>query len=113
MGFWSKFATIAQVVAPTVLSVIPGVPPALIPVVAQGITEAESLPGATGAEKKQHVINLVTEGMTGVNAVHPVADPAVVTAAVSQGIDAVVSTVNNIKAVHDTLPPAAAAPSHS
>lgn len=102
MSFWSNFANIAKIVGPSVLSVIPGVPPIIIPLVVHGITTAESMQGATGDQKKAAAMSLINDGLTGLNAAkgETVLDPAVVVPAVSQGVDAVVTTINAVKAAH-------------
>lgn len=100
MSFWHKFADIVKTVGPAVLMVIPGVPPALIPLVVHGIVVAESLPGASGAEKKAHVVELVKTGLQGMNAAGVHVDADAVSGAVSQGIDATITAVNGIKAAN-------------
>ncbi|SRR5260221_2910659 len=99
MSFWSKFAQVASVVAPVVLSVIPGVPPIIIPLITHGIQEAELIPGASSQDKKQHVLDLVTSGIQGINiaAGHVEVDPSAVTGAVSNGIDTTIATINIVK----------------
>lgn len=100
-GFWHRFADIAKVVAPVVLSVVPGVPPVLGPIIAHAIIDAQSLPGASGAEKKAHVLAIVGDALAVADvAGKPIGDASVIVPAVSNGVDAVVSTVNAIKAAH-------------
>jgi len=101
MSFWKRFAAVAKVVAPAVLSVIPGVPAVLIPLIVHGITEAEGIPGATGAQKKDHVLAIVKDGLTVTNATGKVVIPtADVLTAVNGGIDAAVTAVNAVKESH-------------
>lgn len=102
MSLWSKFADTVKVVGPVVLSVIPGVPPVLGPVIIHAISEAENLKGATGAQKKAHALNLINDSLNAVNAVkgETVLDPQQIVPAVSQGIDAVITTVNAVQAAH-------------
>lgn len=101
MSFWKHFTDIAKVVAPAVLSVVPGVPPVVIPLIVHGITEAEALPGATGAEKKAHVLALVNDGLMTANATGKVVIPTGdILASVSGGIDAAVTAVKAVKDSH-------------
>lgn len=107
MGFWRRFADISKIVAPVVLSVIPGVPPVLGPIIGHAINEAEALPDATSAEKKAHVLNVVNDALLTADAIgKPIGDPNVIVPAVSQATDAVVASVNAIKAAHpsDVVP---------
>lgn len=104
-GFWHKFADIAKVVAPVVLSVVPGVPPVLGPIIGHAIGEAEQIKGS-GADKKAHVLAVVNDALqTAQAAGKPIGDPNVIVPAVSAATDAVVASVNAVKAAH---PPAAA-----
>ena len=109
MSFWKKFGDIAKVVAPLVISLVPGVPPGIGPLVGHAIGEAEAIKGATGAEKKAHVLGVVKDALdTAAAAGKPIGDSAVIVPAVSQATDAVVASVNAIKAAHSAeLPPAA------
>ena len=109
MSFWKKFADIAKVIAPVVLSVVPGVPPIIGPLVGHAIGEAEAIKGASGADKKAHVLGVVNDALqTAQAAGKPIGDPNVIVPAVSQATDAVVASVNAIKAAHPpALPPVA------
>jgi hypothetical protein len=96
--------------APTILAVIPGVPPALVPAIADGIAEAEAI-GGSGPDKKAHVIKLATDAVTGINAAKgsTVLDPTSTIQAVSAGIDTTIAVINTVKAAHPappTAPPA-------
>lgn len=44
---------------PLIFMLIPKLPSVLVPVIIQGIQEAEQIKGATGAQKKDHVMALV------------------------------------------------------
>ena len=71
----------------------------LVPLIMHGIQTAESMKGATGAEKKAKAVDLVRIGLAGVETVtgkHPLDIPEAA-AAVDNGIDAVVSMVNAVK----------------
>lgn len=95
---FKKFATLVSQLGPIILPAA-GVPPALTGLIIHGITVAEQIPGASGSEKKAHVTELVKTGAEGVNAAtgHPTVDAAQVSGAVSQGIDAVITTVKTIQ----------------
>lgn len=84
------------VLVPIVLGSINRVPKSLIPAIQDGIAHAESLPGASGPEKKAHVMSIVTDVLAAGHAVKPGANlkDADVLEAVSNGIDAAVSVVN-------------------
>lgn len=90
-----KFATSVAQLAPVLLPAA-GVPPELAGLITHGIVTAQHLPGASGAAKKAYVQELVQTGALGINAAagHVVVDPAQVSGAVGQGIDAVISAVN-------------------
>ncbi len=71
----------------------------LLPLIMHGIQTAESMKGASGAEKKAKAIELVRTGLTGVETAtgkHPLDIPETA-AAVDNGIDAVVGMVNAVK----------------
>jgi hypothetical protein len=112
VGFsWSKFADVLKVVGPVILSTIPGVPPMIVPAVINAITAAQMMPGATGPAKKAAVLAEVVDGLEIANGIliakgkSPVGDPAVISASVGAGIDAVITTVQAVKLAHDTAPP--------
>lgn len=109
-GFWKKFADVAKAVAPVALVFVPGVPPQLGPLLGHAIAEAEQIAGASGADKKAHVLGIVTDALqTAAAAGKPIGDPNVIVPAVSAATDAVVASVNAIKAAHppEPLQPAA------
>ncbi len=91
---WKNFGRLVEQLAPIALAVIPGVPPALIPIIVHGIQTSEKL-GGTGAEKKAQVIDLARTSITATNiaAGKQVIDPSTINA-VSNGIDTVVGVVN-------------------
>lgn len=99
MKKWLK--TLAQF-GPQILLFTPLAP--IAPAVTVAIHEAELLKGATGAEKKAHVLNIVTAAASGANAQagKEVVDAAQVAATASQAIDTIVSVVNTI---HDATKP--------
>lgn len=97
------FINTVRILGPVVLATVPGgekIAP-LIPTITGAIEDAEAIKGASGAEKKAHVLNIVQAGIATANATGKVAlDPAGVLVAASTGIDAVVATVNVVKAAH-------------
>lgn len=78
----------------------------LVPTIVHGITEAESMKGATGAEKKAHALEIVNDAVTAINSVKgsDLLDPVDAHDAAAHGIDTVVATVN---LVHKANPPSA------
>jgi hypothetical protein len=88
--------------APTILAAAK-VPAALIPTVTHAIGEAQQLPGASGAEKKAHVLSIVQDGVETFNAAKgkTVIDPALAVAATSGGIDTTIATINLVKGKHE------------
>jgi len=81
----------------------------LAPLIIQGIQEAEGLKGATGPEKKAHVVGLVRAGITTANLVakKDVLSPTESVATVSAAIDAVVGAVNLVQQATEALRPSA------
>lgn len=95
-----KFGQALNMLGPAVL-MLAGVPAPIIGMVIHGITVAESIKGATGAEKKAKVLELVrTSATTADMIVHPDVtdvDAEQITATVGNGIDAVIATINTVK----------------
>jgi hypothetical protein len=101
-----KFFQILNLVAPIVFSLIPGVPPALIPLIVDGIGVAQQS-AQPGADKKAAVLASVTTaiGITAAVPGGPKMDAPLVTAAVGSGIDAVISTIHAIEGAHAVVAP--------
>ena len=95
-----KFLEVLNAVGPLVLLAVPGgaaIAP-IIPVIVGAIGEAEAIKGASGAEKKQHVLNIVAAGVTTANATGKVTlDPSEVQTVASHGIEAVVGTIHVVE----------------
>ena len=91
---WKNFGRIVEQLAPLVLSIVPGVPPILVPLIVHGIQTAE-LVGGSGAQKKASAVELTRTGIAATNAAanKQVIDPSVINA-VSNAIDTVVGVVN-------------------
>lgn len=73
---WSN---IVFTVLPTVIGAIPGMPPVLVPTIVTGIHDVQQMRGASGAEKKAHVLNMVEAAITAVNQMRPGVQPLNVT----------------------------------
>lgn len=95
-----KFLDIVKLVGPNVLLMVPGgsaVAP-LVPVIVHAIGEAEAIKGATGEEKKAHVLAVAASAVAVANASGKVnLNPSEVAAATSAGVDAVIGTIHVIE----------------
>lgn len=93
--------------APLVLMAVPGMPVVLIPTIVHAIQEAQQIKGASGADKKAHVIAVVGDGIAAVNGAKgtEVISPAVVTAVVAPAIDTTIGVINLVQQAHATPPP--------
>lgn len=94
-----KFLAIVNLVGPVVLAALPGgaVIAPMIPVIVAGIGEAQQIKGATGAQKKEHVMKIVQAGIAVANQTGKVKlDPTEVETVASNGIDTVISTIHVI-----------------
>lgn len=82
-------------VLPVALAAVPGMPPALVPVIVHGITEAEAM-NVPGEDKKLHVLNMVRLGIDAVNATQheTVIDKEKVMPVIEHSIDVGVSIAN-------------------
>jgi hypothetical protein len=98
-----KFISIVRLLGPVVLAAVPGgqkIAP-LIPTITGAIEDAEAIQGATGAEKKAHVLAIVEAGVATANATGKVTlDPAEVAAIADTGIDTVVQTIKVVEKAH-------------
>lgn len=63
-----KWIQAVEMLLPIVFLLIPRFPALLVPVVIHGIEEAQAIPGASGIEKKNHVLELVKLSAAGINA---------------------------------------------
>jgi hypothetical protein len=103
-----QFLVTLQLVGPSVLAAVPGgqkIAP-LIPTITGAIAEAQAIAGATGAEKKAHVENIVAAGVVTANATGRVAlDPVAVSVIVGNGIDAVIGALRLLEQLHVTRVP--------
>jgi hypothetical protein len=96
----NKWFALITGLAPLILSNIKGgdkIAP-VIPVIVSGIQEAEQIKGASGADKKAHVLKTVEAGVAAANATGKVKlDTAEVQAVASDGIDAVIGAVHVVE----------------
>lgn len=96
-----KFLEVVRKVGPVVLAAVPGgdkLPSDLVETVVDAIGEAEQIKGATGADKKAHVMAVVAAGVKTANATGKVKlDADEVAAVASAGVDAVVGTVKVVE----------------
>lgn len=75
-----------------------GVPPVIIPVVLHAMTEAQSIAGASGPEKKAHVLNAVQDAgvvLVKIGALSPAEHNAAIEKT-SEGIDTSIALVNRV-----------------
>ena len=94
-----KWLQLVEVFAPMVLAAA-GVPTSILLPITSAIAEAEQIPGASGPNKKAHVLNITKFAIELANIKHgsQVLDPLRVVAAVDEGIDLAVETID---LVHD------------
>lgn len=108
MGFnFQQFLGVLTTIAPAVLLAVPG-GAALAPitnVIIAGIAHAEATPEKSGTQKKDYVMALVKDAVSGTNLVRPgTVDPALLEQAASHAIDAVVTSVNAVTTAHAAQP---------
>ena len=96
-----RFLQILASIGPLVLGLIPETAP-YAGLVTQGIAAAETMAGASGAQKKAAALQIITTGMTAANSAvgHVIVDPAALTSLVSTGIDTTVAAVNLVQNAH-------------
>lgn len=99
----NKWLSIAQMLAPAVLMAVPHgetIAP-YVPIITAGIQEAEQIPGATGAEKKAHVVGLAMAAFQSLQQTGKVhLNQTDFATTVSAGIDATVGTINLVQQAH-------------
>lgn len=100
----NRWLSLVLNLAPLVLMGIPGMPVVLIPTIVHAIQEAQQIKGASGADKKAHVLTVATDAVTAVNGAkgQVVVDPAVVTAVVAPAIDTTIGVINLVQQAHAT-----------
>lgn len=99
MSVWGKFFSVLEMVGPTVLT---AVNPALGYIgsdIINNIKAAQQLPGKSGEEKLIFVVNASNTAIDDLNKAHGsvLVDPALVNAALINGINAVIATVKVVQ----------------
>ena len=96
----AKFLQILAFVGPAVLVAVPGgaaLAP-LVPVIISAIGDAQAIKGATGAEKKAHVLKIATAAVTVANSTGKVRlSETEVEDVAGKGIDAVIGTIHIVQ----------------
>lgn len=108
----SRFVEILDRVGPSILAVVPGgekIAP-LVPKIVHGIKEAQAMKGASGEEKKAHVLAAIADGADVAKAAGVHVSTEEITAIASKGIDAVVETVHVVEGAKATRPGEVAPP---
>lgn len=106
-------------VLPTAIGFIPGIPPQLVPVIVNGIHEAEQIQGASGEQKKQHVVQMVVSAINALNismqgtASYVPMDAEALRPLVEQAIDKGVTVANVMSAEAKCCPPRRITPRRS
>lgn len=108
MGFsFSKFAAVLTTLAPIVTLLVPGgdkVAPYL-PAILAGMAEAQQIPGASGRDKKAHVLAMVEQAADALAVGKPgKVDKATLLLIAGNTIDTVISTIHVIEQAQATLP---------
>lgn len=112
------FLSVVRQVGPIILAATPAghkIPPELVPKIVDAIGEAQAIKGASGEEKKAHVLNVLGTAVDVANTTGKVKlDADEIKGVASAGIDNVVATVKIIQgskvavdAPASTHPPAA------
>ena len=100
-------------IAPAVLPLVPG-GAKLAPIlntITTAMEDAEAIPGATGAEKKAHVLSIVAAGVATANSSGKIKlDPVEIEAIASSGIDTTIRAVKAVQAAHPAPGDTEAAP---
>ena len=93
-----KWLDILKVVTTVILPLIHPKLASLSPLIIEGISEAESIPNASGPDKLKHVVDLVNTGVMGVNiaAGKEIVDPTIVNAISGKAISTIVDVTNII-----------------
>jgi hypothetical protein len=101
MAFSLDWVGLLKTLAPGIVAAaVPGVGPALAPIIAASIASAEKL-GGPSADKKQHALELVRDYADAHNTIagKEVFNPETTVATASAVIDATVSVVNTVQKV--------------
>lgn len=84
--------------APLLLSAL-GIPTEVVPLVTHAISTAETIPGATGPEKKAAALSIINDGILVLNDVakRTVVDPVKIVPVIASAIDTVILILNMVK----------------
>lgn len=101
---WEKWKEILNVFAPLVFALVPGgaaLAP-IVPAIINGISEAQQIRGASGPDKKAHVMAIVADAVAATNdAAGKIVLPSEQTMdAASSAIDTTIAVVNAAHAPH-------------
>lgn len=100
-----KWLDLVKLIAPAIVAAtVPG-GPVIGGLIVHGIDEAEQIAGASGAEKKAHVLEIVRSGLEGANAGlaaagRPTLPATAILDAANKGIDTTIATVNLVHQKH-------------
>lgn len=107
-----KFLNVVAQIGPVILAATPGgekIPTDLIPKIVGAIGEAQQIKGASGADKKAHVMSVLRTGVEVANATGRVKlDADEIQAVASTGIDNVVATVKIVQGAKVAVDPSVA-----
>ena len=113
---WHALLGTVRQVGPIILAATPAgkkIPPDLIPNIVDAIGEAGAIKGASGEEKKAHVMAAIDKAVAVANETGKVKlDADEIKAVASTGIDNVVATVKIIHGAKVAVDPPAAPPAH-
>jgi len=111
---FKKFLAVVGQVGPIILAATPGgekIPKDLIGKIVGAIGEAQEIKGASGPDKKAHVLKVLAAGVDVANATGRVnLDGAAINSVASAGIDNVIATVHIIQGSKVAVEPGATAP---
>ena len=100
LGLVGKFGPMILPTVPGGAKVVP-----FIPVITHGIVEAEQLKGASGAEKKAHVLNVLADSVTALNATGKThLNLGELQGIAGHGIDTTIEIVNALHKAGATVP---------
>jgi hypothetical protein len=99
-----KFLAVVSQIGPVILAATPGAEKfgPIVGEVVGAIKAAEQIKGATGPEKKAHVLAIAKAAVNAANTTGKVKiDPATVDQVVGAGVDTVIGTIGLIEGAHD------------
>ncbi len=90
MSKFKSFLHILEQVAPMALMLVPGIPAPIAMIAGKAIQEAQQIPGASNADKKQHVLNIAQAAGASADTM----------SALDNGIDTAISVAHVYEAKH-------------